>query len=1151
MFIKSRPTTATPPAQSLGRARLKKRLLVPLLLGSFVLSQSASPIYHARPTPSRPTATAGAQVADAVVDAERAARREADERAAGEAFAAAERLYGQWHDGALRDAAGKYQTAGSLWRATGDKRHEAVALKKAGEILHMLGQHEDALGCGTRALKLYRETRDRAGEIETLNLLGRVYAYQVESEKALVHHREALRLSRPAADARGEAQSLHNVGEVYYNLSDSKAAINYLNQALAVWQRIGDLKGRAETLRYLGYTYTDLSDLPRALEYYGQSLALWREARDVRGEAQITNAIGLVHSLLGDKEQALEFYGKAADSFRAIGDREGTATALNGKGEVLSHLNELERSLDCHEEAWQLCLALGDIDGQMVSLRHMGKVHQARGHAAGAAGEDVAAQCSYAQAIDYYERVLKLNKSNNPRVEAFSLMDIGNVYSSLADHSKALDYFDRALRLNRATGNRRGEALTLNSIGHIHETRGEPEKALAFYAAALPLTRVTKDRARESLTLYNIAHAEFGAGRPDEARAHVEDSLRIIESLRTNVASHELRSSYFASVRQYYELYTSVLMRLHARRPGEGLDVRALEASERARARGLLDMLSEADADIRQGISPDLFERERGLRQLLNAKAERQMSVLNAQPETELAASLSREIRALAAEYDAVEVQIRKQNPRYATLKQPRALALAEIQGLLDEDTLLLEYALGVERSYLWAVTREGMTSHELPGGAEIEQAARHVYQLLTARQPVPGETAAARRQRVESADASYGSQAAALSKMLLSPVRERLASKRLLIVPDGALLYIPFGALPSPAADASPAAVGVSPSAVISEEGGADDAPLVFKNEIVYLPSAAVLTALREETARREPAPMLAAVLADPVFDREDPRLPAVVGKTHAADSSSAARIETAANTNAAPPDAPLLSLPPLPASKDEAETVMSLAAAGSSLKAVGFDANKELASGSELKQYRIIHIATHGILDNRQPELSGLVLSRFDRRGQPRDGFLRLHDIYNLDLPVELVVLSACNTGLGKAVNGEGLVGLTRGFMYAGASRVMASMWKVDDEATAALMKTFYDKMLGEKLTPAAALRAAQLELWRRKRWQSPYFWAAFTLQGDYRNLPPVSAAPRREMSGLLAASGAFLCALSLISLCVVKLARRSRIVRGAPQP
>ncbi|HLL70418.1 MAG TPA: CHAT domain-containing protein [Pyrinomonadaceae bacterium] len=1082
------------------------------------------------------------------------ARREADAVAAAEeAFAEAKRLDGQWQEGALRDAVGKYQTASSLWRALGRKDREAAALKEAGQSFYMLGEHQPALDSWARALKLYRETKDRAGEIETLNLTGRLYTYQGDGEKALAHHQKALRLSRLTSNPHGEAQSLNDTGEVYYERGDAKNAVKYLNQALAVWPKTGNLKGRAQTLLYLGYTYTDLSDLPRALEYYRQSLALWREAQDVRGEAQITNAFGLVHSLLGDKEQALEFYGRAANIFRSIGDRAGMTTALNGKGELLSHLNELQQSLDCHEEALALCRALGDIEGELVSLRHMGKIYQARGNAARAAREDLSAKDNYAQAVGYYEQVLKLSTTlKNRRVEALSLLDIGSVYGALAEQSKALDYFDRALRLNRAAENRRGEYLTLNSIGHIYETRGEPKKALTFYTAALPLTRAAKDPARESLTLYNIAHAEFGAGRLAESRAHVESSLQIIESLRTNVASRELRSSYFASVRQYYELYTSVLMRMHRERPAEGLDVLALQASERARARGLLDMLQEADADIQQGISPDLFKRKRNLQQLLNDKAERQMVVLDTKPEAKEAAALakeaaalSREIRALAAEYDEVEAQIRKQNPRYATLRQTRAPAVGEIQALLDRDTLLLEYALGVERSYLWVVTREEITSHELPGSAEIEKAARDVYQLLTARQPVPGESAAARRQRIADADALYPSKAATLSKILLSPVRERLASKRLLIVPDGALLYIPFGALPSPPADAPSESAAVNAS--VLQEDGASDAPLIVRHEIVYLPSATVLTALRDETLGRKPAPWQVAVLADPVFDRDDPRLPPpekLNSSGASAEKSEATGDALAAQT----PDA--LFLPPLPASKDEAEAVMSLGSAGSSRKAIGFDANKEFASGGELKQYRIIHFATHGILDNQQPELSGLVLSRFDRSGNTRDGFLRLHDIYNLDLPVELVVLSACNTGLGKAINGEGLVGLTRGFMYAGASRVMASMWKVDDEATAELMKVFYRKMLGEELTPAAALRQAQLELWRRKRWQAPFFWAAFTLQGDHHALPPTTDAPNREVHNSYAtAAGALLLILSLGSFPIVKFARRKRIARRSP--
>ena len=222
---------------------------------------------------------------------------------------------------------------------------------------------------------------------------------------------------------------------------------------------------------------------------------------------------------------------------------------------------------------------------------------------------------------------------------------------------------------------------------------------------------------------------------------------------------------------------------------------------------------------------------------------------------------------------------------------------------------------------------------------------------------------------------------------------------------------------------------------------------------------------------------------------------------------------------------------IPRLPASRDEAAAIMAALPAGAGFEALGFAANKATATSPDLSHYRIIHFATHGILDSEHPELSGLVLSRFDAAGHPQDGFLRLDDIYNLSLPADLVVLSACNTGLGKNVKGEGMIGLARGFMYAGTARVLASLWKVDDEATAELMTHFYRHLLQERQTPAAALRAAQIAMWQQKRWHAPYYWAAFVLQGRYEgqidlDRPARARATRPAAVGalaLLAALGA----------------------------
>ena len=189
------------------------------------------------------------------------------------------------------------------------------------------------------------------------------------------------------------------------------------------------------------------------------------------------------------------------------------------------------------------------------------------------------------------------------------------------------------------------------------------------------------------------------------------------------------------------------------------------------------------------------------------------------------------------------------------------------------------------------------------------------------------------------------------------------------------------------------------------------------------------------------------------------------------------------------------------LPFSRDEANAIALLAGRAGTLKATDFRANRGTALERTLEDYRIVHFATHGWIDDERPELSGLVLSLVNDRGRPQDGFLRLQDIFNLRLNADLVVLSACQTALGKEIKGEGLVGLTRGFMYAGAPRVVASLWQVNDVATAELMKKFYTNMLQRKLPPSAALRAAQLEMSKDPRWSAPYFWAGFVLQGDWR--------------------------------------------------
>src|SRR6266542_534591 len=684
--------------------------------------------------------------------------------------------------------------------------------------------------------------------------------------------------------------------------------------------------------------------------------------------------------------------------------------------------------------------------------------------------------------IEKYQEVLELyQRAGASREEAATLNDIGWVYESLGETRKALKKYNEALSISQAIGDRSMEGRTLHNIGAAYNSLGEAQKALEMYNEALPIRRAVGDRNGEAATLLGIARAEQKRGNLTQARQTIEQAISIVESVRASIGSQELRASFFASRQDFYESYIEVLMQMHKQNPAASFDALALAVSERARARSLLELLTEARADIRQGVDSSLIERERSLRQRFAARAAAQANLLNRKHTPEQADAAAKEIASITAEYEQLEAQIRARSPRYAALTQPRPLGLTEIQQqALDEDTLLLEYALGEKRSYLWLVSQRSIDSYELPPRAELEAAARRVYELLIVRP-----------KRWTPPDPQLIAQAEALSRMLLGPVAPQLGAKRLVVVAPGALSYLPFAALPAPEDKKRPAG---------------DYEPLIAKHEVVNIPSASVLSIIRRETAGRQQATKSVAVLADPVFEASDPRL------------ASAKNGSASEETPAAPvADAELSELTRairtmnfsdaragftrLAFSRQEAEGIITLTPKGTGLKATDFNASRDLAMSRELSQYRILHFATHGMLNSERPELSGLVFSLIDRQGKPQDGFLRLYEIYNLQLNADLIVLSACETGLGKEIKGEGLIGLTRGFMYSGAPRVVASLWNVDDLATAELMKVFYQRMLKDGLPAGAALRAAQLELSRQKRWASPYFWAGFVLHGEWK--------------------------------------------------
>ncbi|MBN1570173.1 MAG: CHAT domain-containing protein [Acidobacteria bacterium] len=986
----------------------------------------------------------------------------------------------QWTEASLKNAIDEYEKAVRIWEAVGDRAQEAATLENAGNVWEILSGWQKAFTCYKEAQVIYDRLKDHSGTTKIANAISALLINQGQYQKVLeIYTPEQMAIEDPWE----KAQILHNTGAAYYGMSEWVKAEDFLNSALKLRERIQDTEGQADTLLYLGYARHAGKELSSAEQYYRQSLHLWQAAENPRGIALALTALGHLSNLSGERQRALEYYDRSLQMLQTIGDLSGRYNVLGGIAYLYAGLGEKEKALHYYLKALDLARLAKDLAEEASDLNFISAIYMDLG--------------DFRNALRYSQQSVLVNRSMPSTLgEAYALETLGKALVALGKQEDAMKNYEQALELSRKGSDRFLEGLLFNGLGQLHFGSGRLQEAIDCYRQALSLQQNSKDSVRMPATLYNLARAEREAGNLDNAIQYADQGLKIAESLRGKVASHELRGAYLASVHQQYEFMIDSLMRLHGLRSSEQSIARALQTSEMARARSLLESLVEARADIRQGADPVLLEQERSLQKSLNAKAERKMQLLGREHSVQEEAAIAEEISAITEEYERVQAQIRSRSPHYAALTQPQPLDLPGIQQMvMDDETLLLEYSLGEEQSWLWAVTPTTIQGYELPRRAEIEARANRVREFMLARQRRAREAAASYQQRIRRADGEYQAEAEALGRMLLGPVAERLESQRLLIVSDGALQYLPFGALPKPGRQGNGKKAELQPSALLIED-----------HEIVHLPSASVLAVIRQETSRRPLPPKTLVVLADPVFEADDPRV------QHQGLSAKPAAALSARNKAKSSTESPRalreidisdqrLVASRLLATREEADAIMALVPEGAGLKILGFDANKSLAMGPELGRYRIVHFATHGFIDSKHPELSALVLSLFDEQGRPQDGYLRLHDIYNLRLPVELVVLSACSSALGKDVRGEGLVGIVRGFMYAGAARVLASLWKVEDDATAALMKLFYQKMLQEGLPPVTALRMAQLDIRKQKRWQSPYYWAAFVLQGEWK--------------------------------------------------
>jgi CHAT domain-containing protein len=984
---------------------------------------------------------------------------------------------------AYAEAVRAYHLAADVWGTLGRSRDKAHALYSAAMIEYLFAW--DWYGASRSAAEAARSYE--LSELPSLRA-NALFLHAMALTEAIHETKDKDALLLRIAGLLEESYAIHErLGN-----SDQLARIRYFNglsnlnagrheqakqfyvQAADFFATVNDWLGERKVLLDRAVIDIDLGNNLDAIEALEKLLELDAAQKQPPDQANfagtVFDQIGNAYAAAQNIDAALGAFSKAREIHQQAGDLHGAAESLRGIANVYLQSGDLRLGRDFLSQAE--VAARESSNGRILAV-----VQTALGHLAYSERDYELAKTFYSSALASVpdEGVLRADRQ----------ILLAKAYVALGQYAEARELAAQAIQAAQTAESPLTEADALRELGKAYFGLGDPTRSVSTLEQSISRYEQldVADGLADAAHALSLALAEVASSQPDPARRVVQldealtwsaRALLEAEGLLRNVVAPELRSYYAATHRQYYETRINLLMERYdnSRQADEQFVAEALATSERARARMTMDLLNEASVNLQQSVDPLKAAEIGRLLDDLARIAEDRQSILDLGGVDEatrtLLADLSNRAALIEHRIDILQTELRRDSAHYAALTAPSTVDLPEIQDLIDDDSVLLHYFLGDDKSFVWIVANDSIHAVEIANRATIDLATERALSSLRAT-PVYDPAANA-----EEKDAL-----AKLAGLILEPFVELIGDKRLIIVADGALTYLPFQVLP------------------FHRDGVVER--LQESREIVALPSMSVLAALRNRQ-RAEPTKWLAA-FADPVFERTDPRLSGNFGGDDAG-SETWADVDRSFLTRSSLAG----HLSRLPYTLREANAIAALVpdeavSEADPLIAVGFDASRDKVLGHALEDYRFLHFATHGKVDTEIPALSALVLSRFNENGEPQDGYLRLDDIFSLKLNADLVVLSACETGLGTAILGEGFVGLTQGFLYAGARSLLVSLWDVPDRATAELMTRFYGQILDHGLSPAAALRNAQRSMSSDRRWSDPYYWGAFILSGDWQ--------------------------------------------------
>ncbi len=889
----------------------------------------------------------------------------------------------------------------------------------------------------------------------------------------------------PAASPHPDVLALRKQGDAAQSASKPEEAQRLFEQAVARARALKDRAGEADALYSIGLFYASMGQWQKVLESHNQAWPLYREIGNKMGEAATLSSVGALYDSFGQPQKTLESYNRALRLFREAGNKRNEANALNSMGSVYADIGQPQKALEFHNQALPLHRETGNKQGEANTLTNIGWVYREIGQPQ--------------KALEFLNQALSLTREGGDKWhEAHALGSIGGVYYNIGQPQKALGFYNQALLLARETGDKWGVVAALAIIGRVYADIGQPQKALEFLNRALPLYKEAGSKASVARVLSHIGAVEELQGQLPQAGNRLRAALSIYEEIReTLAASSENKVGFLQKHLPVYHRYINLLLK--QRSPAS-----AFEWTQKTKARALLDLLSSGKVDISKGTSAQEQERERELKGRIGQFNRRLLNeAVGTSPDKKarikaLKAQVAQAQRELSAFTDALYAKY----PALARKRAARTVSLQEVARFLPPDTALLEYvtlqARGsnknkLDKTVLFCVTTKN-------GKASVR-----AYPISRTRAQLT-KLADDFRAACTNPKKDYRHQARALYALLMAPADKQLAGKkRLIVCPDGPLWGLPFQALMTPGVKGQP-----SGSRFLIEQHELDYAYSATGAQAALLAGQSISnknsTSIKggNGSGPRSTGTLLA--LANPEFGGpsrlEQPGAtagsrPLTAGSRALTASSRFLTVDLRAvgtdimGRNGA--------IAPLPGTQLEANAIK--ADFPSALIRTGAKAQESIAK-AEAPRHRFLHFATHGFFNDASPLDSAIVLAQppTNGAGSEDDGLLTAREIFDLNWPADLVVLSACNTARGGQSAGEGVVGLSWALFVAGAPSQVLSQWAVADASTAQLMQGLYSNLKAGR-PKGEALREASLGLMKDGKHGHPFYWAPFVLIGDWR--------------------------------------------------